>query len=81
MGLLATFFSRRSDHQIEQTILDYVCLHPESSGAQISKACEVGSARLYPALQRMEMDKRLTSRWANEPLPRRRLYSAPGQTT
>jgi len=46
----------------------------ERSGAQIAVAIGLSSGRLYPALARLERLGELTSRWADEAEPRRRLY-------
>ena len=44
------------------------------SGAQIGKILDIGPGTLYPALMRLEIDRKVVSEWAQEPYPRRRLY-------
>ena len=61
------------------TIVRYLIANPGSSGAQISQGARVGTARLYPALAKMERDGVITSEWEKpeslpDSHPRRRLY-------
>lgn len=47
---------------------------PDLSGWPIMERTGLTGARLYVALMRMEDDGRISSRWQDEPQPRRRLY-------
>lgn len=60
----------------EKIILDELRDGGERSGAQIAASTNLGSGTLYPALASLERDGKLTSRWADESYPRRRLYKS-----
>lgn len=55
-------------------IIDHLANHPDSGGYDICKGAGLSSGSLYPELARLEQDGRVTSRWADGPEPRRRLY-------
>lgn len=46
---------------------------------EIHQATGVWSARLYPALLRLELEGRIVSDWQPDGCPRRRLYRIPPQ--
>lgn len=47
---------------------------PDLSGYPLAKRTGIGTGQIYVVLARMESDGRVTSRWADGPPPRRRLY-------
>ena len=60
-------------------LLDWLSAHPGSSGADISKATEIGAGRLYPELAVLENAGKVTAQWDPPEAradggPRRRLY-------
>jgi DNA-binding PadR family transcriptional regulator len=60
--------------KIQRTILSAIMAADGLSAAQLSKETGFGSGTLYPHLARLERDGFITSGWADEPYPRRRLY-------
>ena len=47
----------------EKRIMDALLHHTELSSYDLGKFAEVSASSLYPALHRMEIDGRITSRW------------------
>lgn len=77
-----TYFRRRRLQQEARIIV--VLNAGELSGYEVGKRANLGPGSLYPALQRMESDGRLTSRWgvatAERGWRRPRLYRLNGRS-
>jgi hypothetical protein len=58
----------------EALIAGVLLYTPDLSGWPLMQRTGLNAAQLYTALQRMELDGRVESRWADGPFPRRRLY-------
>jgi hypothetical protein len=67
---------RREQRQwVEETLVAAALREqPDQSGYPLAVKTGLGSGRILVVLARMETDGRVTSRWADEPKPRRRLY-------
>jgi len=58
----------------EEKICEYLREHPDATSVQIGNALKMWSGTLYLNLMRLERSGRITSAWANTPVPRLRLY-------
>jgi len=63
--------------QAEDIILEALAEHGPQSGLKLQRLTFLGVVSLYGSLLDLEMKGRITSRWVDEPFPRRRLYELP----
>lgn len=60
---------------LEDALLAHLASHPDTTGHGLCKALSVSPVSLYPLLDRLETEGRITSHWDDgQSGPRRRLY-------
>lgn len=73
---LASWVVRPARDAQEARVLEMLARYPDLNAGPLARLTGIGTAQISVVLARLEQAGRVTSRWADEPYPRRRLYRA-----